>query len=225
MGRDGRRCWARIGILAALFCASCTDESPFISDRADGATPPGEDGGGQSSDGAFEDGGSGEGGAVPEDATLGDADADGPDPNAPIVGVAFEPLTVRKQDGQTVPLQGITGLAFMPDGSGLLVWEKAGRLMEYGFDGDTLVLQGDTKIGDVYWTDDCGLTTLAFDPEWATNHFVFVAHCVDMRHSVVVRYTLDGEDYDSVPDSASLVLELGDPTSSRTSDALTGTES
>jgi glucose/arabinose dehydrogenase len=198
--------------LAALSCASCTDGSPFIS-NPDGSTP-GEDGGGHGADGATEDGG-GEGGAVLEDATTADGDADGPDPDAPIVGVAFQPLTIRREDGQTLPLQGITGLAFMPDGSGLLVWEKAGRLIELGFDGDTLVQQGTTQLADVYWNDDCGLTTLAFDPEWETNHYVFAAHCADMRSSVVVRYVLDGEDYDSVPQSASLVLELGDPAASR----------
>jgi hypothetical protein len=128
----------------------------------------------------------------------------------PVIGVAFQALRARTEDGQTVALQGVTGVAAMPDGSGLVAWEKSGRITHYGIEDDGLVLRGEVRLDGVYTKQDCGLVTFAFDPEWSSNHFVFVAHCVDLKHAAVLRYEFDGEHYDSIAETASPVIEIGD---------------
>jgi hypothetical protein len=129
----------------------------------------------------------------------------------PVVGVSFQPLTVRTEDGQTVALMELTGLTFLPGGRGALVWEKSGRLTHYRVEGDELVLLGEVRFDNVLNASDCGFVNVALDPEWETNHYIFVAHCISPSFSAVVRYQFDGSDYESVAETASPVIEVGDP--------------
>lgn len=172
------------------------------SDSPGGSRAPGDGDDDDDDDGDGEDDPSDEGGS---------GGGSGHD-HEPIVGVAFKALTVRTEDGQTVALQGITGVAAMPDGSGLVAWEKSGRITHYRVEDDGLVLLGEMRLDGVYATDDCGLVTLAFDPDWASNHYFFVAHCTDLKYAGVLRYEFDGEHYDTVAESMSPVMEIGDAT-------------
>jgi glucose/arabinose dehydrogenase len=142
-------------------------------------------------------------------------DADDALPDAQVVSVAFQPLTVRTDGGQTVALLGLTGITFLPGNRGALVWEKAGRLKHLRVEGDDLVLLGELQLSGVYDSDDCGLVSVALDPDWETNHYLFASHCTSGRFSAVVRYTFDGGDYDAVAETASPVIEAGDSTANR----------
>jgi glucose/arabinose dehydrogenase len=134
-----------------------------------------------------------------------------PSGSEPVVGVAFQPLLARSAAGQTIAHMALTGLLFLPDDRGLLVWEKPGRITHYRLEGDNLVGLGEMRLPEVYSSSDCGLMSVALDPDWPANHFVYASHCISDTHSAVTRFEWGGENYDAVPDTAARVIEVGDP--------------
>lgn len=143
----------------------------------------------------------------------GDGDKLPSDP--PVIGVSFERVEPRLPNGEPAPHKEVTGILFMPRDAGVLIWEKAGRIAHYRFEDGELVLQGELQLDDVYSVNDCGMTSVALDPEWEDNHYLFATHCVKRNKSALVRYEFDGEHYD-IADSRSIVLQVGD---SRTNSA------
>ncbi len=124
--------------------------------------------------------------------------------------LVFTPLETRNHASQTVAHMELTGLLFLPEDRGLLVWEQAGRISHYQVDGDTLMLQGELHLDGVATGTDCGLISVVLDPDWADNHFLYAAHCMSRTHSAVRRYVFHGDDYDSVAGSGVRVIEFGD---------------
>jgi glucose/arabinose dehydrogenase len=104
----------------------------------------------------------------------------------------------------------LTGVLFLPGDRGLWVWEKGGRVSHYRPDADGLALQGEFHLKDVATNTDCGLISIALDPDWEHNHFFYAAHCISVTHSAVTRYEFDGDDYDRVPASGVRVIKFGD---------------
>lgn len=130
-----------------------------------------------------------------------------------IVGVGFEPIATRTRGdaAQTVAHMELTGLLFLPGDRGLLVWEKSGRVAHYTLEQDALVLEGELHIDDIESFNDCGLVSLALDPDWEQNGYLYAAACKTRKYSEVKRYTFHGDDYESVADSGVEVIEFGDP--------------
>src|SRR3954451_1586796 len=107
---------------------------------------------------------------------------------APELSLAFVPVETRtsEQDGQTLAHQELTGLAFLPgelgkpDKQGLIAWEKTGRVVHYQRDSDDVLTRlGEFWIKDVEQESDCGLISIALDPDWEHNHFLYAGHCID----------------------------------------------
>lgn len=125
--------------------------------------------------------------------------------------LAFVPLETHSADAQTVAHMELTGLAFLPEDRGLWVWEKGGRVSHYSPDDAGLALRGEFQLDDIATDTDCGLISIAFDPEWQDNHYFYAAHCISSTHSAVTRYEFDGDDYATVAKSGKRVIEFGDP--------------
>ncbi len=70
-----------------------------------------------------------------------------------------------------------TCLAFLPDGR-MLVGEKEGRvwLVDHGLRAPAPVWDGKPEVGAA---QDCGLMSIAVDPQFATNRFVYLLYAVD----------------------------------------------
>jgi glucose/arabinose dehydrogenase len=191
-------------------CADCHE--PDASDDADLGAGDGDGDGDGDTDGG--DGGEHDG-SIDADVPLADAgeladasgDADADAAAEAIVGLAFQQLWPKTQDGQASPHQELTGILTLPQDRGFLIWEKAGRISHYQLDGGELILQGELRLEDVLSYSDCGMTYVALDPEWETNHYLFATHCIERNHSVLVRYEFDGEHYD-ISDSRALVFEI-----------------
>lgn len=128
-----------------------------------------------------------------------------------IVGVSFEPLRSRRQTGDAVPHMELTGILFLPGDQGLLLWDKSGRLSHHALTPEGLVLLGELKLDGVYNADDCGLISVALDPEWESNGYLYAAACSSQTHSTVTRYQFHVNDYAAVNASAATVIILGDP--------------
>lgn len=146
--------------------------------------------------------------------------AEPPAPVEPELGLAFIQMETRSAEGddQTVAHMELTGLLFLPDAQGLLVWEKSGRVVHYQQDSDDVLTRlGELRIRDVEQESDCGLISIALDPQWQDNHFLYAGHCVSRFASAVTRYRFDPAegDYDAVPDSARTVIEFGDRRANR----------
>jgi glucose/arabinose dehydrogenase len=137
----------------------------------------------------------------------------------PELGLAFVPVETRTSadDGQTLAHMELTGLAFLPGEQGLLAWEKSGRVVHYHRDSDdALTRVGEFRIQDIEQESDCGLISIALDPDWETNHFLFAGHCISPFYSQVTRYHFDPSgDYAAVADSARTVIDFGDARASR----------
>lgn len=129
-----------------------------------------------------------------------------------IIGVGFEPIATRTRGdaAQTVAHMELTGLLFLPGDRGLLTWEKSGRVVHYTLERDSLVLEGEFHLDDIETFNDCGLISLALDPEWEQNGYLYTAACKSRTHSVVKRYTFHGDDYDAVAESGVKVIDFGD---------------
>lgn len=134
--------------------------------------------------------------AGPEDATV---PADAPAP--PVVGLAFEPVDA--------PGDFYTDMAVVPGrGDELLIATHLGDLLHLRVSGDAAELLGTIEVPEVWQHGDCGLLSVAFDPEWETNQLLFTGHCIEEDAATrITRLTFDGSTYD-VADSAVTILEV-----------------
>jgi glucose/arabinose dehydrogenase len=111
----------------------------------------------------------------------------------------------------------ITAIAFVPGTFELLVLLLTGEVQHHQVDPEAMStsLLGSFAIEASHISSDCGLISVAFDPGFAENGFVFLGHCVDDEHSAIGRVTLppgdrSSLDYDAVAASYVTILELGD---------------
>jgi hypothetical protein len=88
---------------------------------------------------------------------------------------------------------GITEVKFLPGTTDeFFVIRKGGQVYHYKMAGTTATLVASLAIEDPNGTEDCGLISLEFDPDFATNKLVFFAHCTgSQRNSKVARYAYD----------------------------------
>jgi hypothetical protein len=141
------------------------------------------------------------------------------EPELSLSFVAVETRT-SEAEGQTLAHMELTGLAFVPGTSELIAWEKNGRIVHYRRDDDDVLTRlGELRLPDIEQETDCGLISLAFDPDWEDNHFLFAGHCISPTYSAVTRYEFAPDtrdfDYDAVGDSGVRIMEFGDERSNR----------
>ena len=88
---------------------------------------------------------------------------------------------------------GITEVKFLPGKPDeFFVIRKGGQVYHYKMAGTNATLVASMMIEEPNGTEDCGLISLEFDPDFATNKLVFFAHCTgQQRNSRVARYTYD----------------------------------
>jgi len=103
-----------------------------------------------------------------------------------------------------------TGFAFVPGTMDLLALSKSGQVDHLRIAGDEAERLGGFTLPGVYSDLDCGLLSVAFDPDYARNHFVYLGTCISQTHSAVYRVTFDGSDYESVAPSAAEIIRVGD---------------
>jgi glucose/arabinose dehydrogenase len=109
-----------------------------------------------------------------------------------------------------------TELKFLPkeatEGSRLefLLLEKEGTLSHYAISGGDTELLGSFTL-PVYVPGDCGLISLAIDPDFVSNRHVFVGYSSDRKTNVVSRLTFDTSDYAAIPASKTDVIVVNEP--------------
>jgi glucose/arabinose dehydrogenase len=100
-----------------------------------------------------------------------------------------------------------TFVAFPPDGSKrLFVVERDGPIRVAGADGQIRSAPLLDLTGEVSTSTEQGLFSLAFDPRFVENGYVYVAYTAQDNAFQLIRYTVSGDSID--PSTASTVLSL-----------------
>jgi Glucose / Sorbosone dehydrogenase len=136
----------------------------------------------------------------------GQREADGP--------FAFEFTAIEVEGGVAMA----TELRFLPGGDELLVASKDGRIAHLRLAGDRAERLGELRVPGVFSETDCGLISLALDPDFASNGFVYAGACASATESVILRLTFDpggAGGYDAIDDSAVEIMRAGDPLAER----------
>ena len=111
--------------------------------------------------------------------------------------------------------QEVTAFAFVPDATQqLLMLDKQGRLRLYELAEEQGRLVGKVELANVYGDDDCGAVSLAFDPDFHENRFVYVGHCLTPKSSRITRLSL-ASDLSGAAASAQTIIDLGDERAGR----------
>lgn len=129
-------------------------------------------------------------------------EADGP------LGLEFTAIDV---DGLTMA----TELRFLPGGDEMLLASKDGRVAHLRLEGDRAERLGEFRVPGVFSESDCGLVSLALDPDFAASGYIYVGACASATESVIVRLAFDRADYESIAGTAVEIMRAGDPLAER----------
>ncbi len=108
-----------------------------------------------------------------------------------------------------------TGLAWAPDGSDrLFVLEKNGRvrILSGSLTTPTPVWSTFATMSPIYTSSECGLIGMAFDPDFASNHYVYFFVTVSASEQQIIRYDA------STVGSGRTVIRSGLPTNGNNHD-------
>lgn len=161
------------------------------------------------------DGGAASPEVLPPDATVSTNPVDEPDagPDARSsywwTEYAFEPIRLT---GDAVAA---TELRFIPGTEDeFLLLERPGKVRHYRLRGDHATLLGAVDLPEVHDEKDCGLISLAFDPNFLENHHVYFGYCASKFESRVSRHAFVPGDYEGLK-AGTTILEVGHPEASQ----------
>jgi hypothetical protein len=118
-----------------------------------------------------------------------------PGPNAAMLSLVFKPIQIAGGSIDTAgpgkSPTGLTEIRFVPGTTNeLFVAQKAARINHFRLEGNTATLIRRHTVPGVFAEEDCGLISIAFDPDFATNHYLYAAMCTAAKQTKVVRYTV-----------------------------------
>jgi hypothetical protein len=86
---------------------------------------------------------------------------------------------------------GLTEIRFVPGSPDeFFVSQKAARINHFRLEGNNAVLIRRYNVPGVFAEEDCGLISIAVDPDFQTNKYLYAAMCTTANRSKVVRYTV-----------------------------------
>lgn len=122
----------------------------------------------------------------------GEPDCSGGEAGAPGIVAPEQPeLTF---EGTLLPgASGVTDFGFIPGTDNeLLVLQHDGTVIHYEIlDCGGFVELGRAKLTDIFFDEGCGLLSLAFDPEFESNRFVYLSRCKEQTVSRIARFEFD----------------------------------
>ncbi|HEU5073387.1 MAG TPA: PQQ-dependent sugar dehydrogenase [Polyangiaceae bacterium] len=113
-------------------------------------------------------------------------------------------------EGTQLPgASGVTDFGFIPGTDDeLLVLLHSGVVIHY----ERAATSGFVELGravltdDIFFDEGCGLLSLAFDPEFETNRFIYLARCKEQTVSTIARFELD--DIEALPATETEILSV-----------------
>jgi glucose/arabinose dehydrogenase len=144
--------------------------------------------------------------SVTTDTTAGEESTGEPvRPKAPL---SFVPIEVDEA------LVRATDLKFLPGRSELLLLSKDGDVGHYALDEEGMRMLGRFVVPNVYPPSDCGLISVAIDPGFDENHFLYVGLCLSQHDSAIYRLELV-DDYEAIVDTRAEIMIVGHPSANQ----------
>lgn len=109
----------------------------------------------------------------------------------------------------------VTDFRFIPGTDELLALSKDGRIGHYRLQGDRAERIGGFVVPGVHSDLDCGLLSLAFDPEYDANRFIYVSACTSQPGNAIFRLTFDPSDHASIPATRAEIYTASEPDAPR----------
>lgn len=129
----------------------------------------------------------------------------GEDGGMPSAKLAFEAIELEGMP------EAITDFAFIPGREDeFLLLEKPGGVLHYALDGARARLLDRIELDGVFHGQDCALASLAFDPGFVDNSYVFLGYCDSRDYSSVSRHEFEPGDLGHLNASRVPVLRVGE---------------
>lgn len=109
----------------------------------------------------------------------------------------------------------VTTFAFIPGTDELLLTELHGDVYHYELEDGVGTLLGHFDLSEHVYPSapefdwDCGLISIAFDPDFADNGLFYAGLCFDEASTGIMRFSFDPTDYDAIADSAAVIMQEG----------------
>jgi glucose/arabinose dehydrogenase len=133
-------------------------------------------------------------------------------PVQPAPLLRFEPVALELDETTASGHQHVSTFAFIPGTNELLLTELHGDVYHYEVEDGVGTLLGHFTLAEhVYppapeFDGDCGLISLAFDPDFDDNRLFYVGACFGPSESGILRFTFDPDDYDGITASSAYVI-------------------
>ncbi len=134
-----------------------------------------------------------------------------PPDGSPTLRLRFEPI---EHDAGALR---ITDMAFLGEGGDFVVLDKDGEVIHMTLDGDGARRLGAFTVGSVWADSDAGLISVAVDPDFARNRWLYLGFTTSRTTSVIRRYTFDPVTlgYDGIAATEVEVFEVDEPRAPR----------
>lgn len=210
-------------LISGVSLWSCSQEPEVVRSTSDAAGGSTATGGASSAGGSTETavggtGGSAPGGEAGAESTGGAKGGNGgigSSTDAAGVGGTGGTVAVIPDEPQLtfsgVQLPGatnVTDFGFIPGTSNeLLVLMHDGTVIHYRRESEGAFTElGRSQIDDIFYDEGCGLLSLAFDPEFEDNRFVYLARCKEQTVTRIARFEFD--DITELPDTEVDILSV-----------------
>jgi glucose/arabinose dehydrogenase len=139
------------------------------------------------------------------------SDAGPADAGAPVTFLSFERVPLELDAMTEGGHQRVTTFRFIPGTNQLLLAELHGDIYHYEVGEEGASLLGHFSVSDHVYPDegyagDCGLISMAFDPDFDANRLLYLGACMDEHGSGVLRVTFNPSDYDGIASTAVVVI-------------------
>jgi glucose/arabinose dehydrogenase len=105
-------------------------------------------------------------------------------------------------------LENTTDFAFVPGASGeLFVTAHRGELHRVRMAESSAQLLESATIPKVFYDEGCGVLSMALDPAFASNGFVYLGRCDDTRTTTLARYHFDGS-LAALPQTEAVIMRI-----------------
>jgi hypothetical protein len=109
----------------------------------------------------------------------------------------------------------VTDFRFVPGTDELLALSKDGRVGHYRLEDGTTTRLGGFSVPGVFNDRDCGLLSIAFDPEFGRNRFIYVSACTSQPGNAIYRLEFDAGDYGAIAGTRAEIFTAFEPNADR----------
>ena len=120
----------------------------------------------------------------------------------PKLAITFHPI-----DHNAAALR-LTDIAFIPESQEFIAIDKDGAVIHMRLEEDGATRLGGFIIEDTWVDSDAGLISIALDPAFIENRYMYVGLSTDMETNVIRRYRFDTSNYLGIAETATEIIAV-----------------